>query len=147
LVAGFSPDGKALVLTSAGELEITRAPMTDVGCQDCLQLLDSQAKQPEKQPVVSYLTPAWDLILVSYRRSSFRYNSLGQTFLFDGEHCIRLATAGRFIVVASEYCMAPIREVGHFGRPAYGISPAPAEWLFDNPETHYLMFLASGACT
>lgn len=142
-VTGFSSAGKPLLLTNAGEIEITKAPKLEVGCQDCLRLLDSRTKQP----VAKYATPAWDLTLVGHRRADFRYNASGEAFLLDGERCIRLATADRFVIVDSKNCMAPMSEVGHFGRPAYGISPAPAEWLFENPETDYLMFLASGACT
>lgn len=142
-VTGFSPAGKPLVLTSAGEVEITKAPKLDVGCPDCLQLLDSDTKLP----VTHYVTPAWDLRLVGYRQDAFRYNALGEVFLQDGESCIRLANTGRFKAVATEHCKSTPRLVGHYGRPAYGITPAPAEWLFENPKTDHLMRLLSGACT
>lgn len=142
-VAGFSPSGNPLMLTGAGELEITKAPKLEVGCRRCLQLIDLDTKQP----IAHYVTPAWDLHLVGYQQDTFRYNALGEVFLDDGENCIRLTNTGRFKAVATENCNSKPRLVGHYGLPAHGITPAPAEWLFEIPETGYLMRLLSGACS
>jgi hypothetical protein len=142
-VVGFSHEGHPFALTSEGEFEITESGSLELGCRECLRLLDPDTLES----VSSFTTPAWDLRAPGYRRDAFHFNEAGEVFLKTSGRCLQVHDNRGFVLRALDACRMPSETVGHFGRPAHGMQLEPGQWLLQNQDSHFLMFLKSGACT
>ena len=140
-LAGYSKDRNPLVLTDRGELEITDAGPLEMGCADCARLLDPETMAP----VYAHATPSWELYLVGLRVDGFGYDNTGNLYVLADDRCVRLATDRRFAVVSRDRCTAS--EIGHYGKPARGLTLGPAERLYESDTSRYLLLLKAGACT
>jgi hypothetical protein len=143
-VLGFATSGNPILLTDAGEVEISEEALI-VGCRDCLRLLDPVTKTA----VYKATTPSWDLWSIGYKQEEFRYNDRGEVYLARGDRCLKISGKERFKLSPKDRCSTSIQEIGNYGRQPKGTGMIlqPAEWLYRSRTSRLLMFLEAGACT
>ena len=138
-VVGYSPDEHPLVLTDAGELEIVSAPKLEVGCKDCLRLIDKKTERV----IASHDTPSWDPWLDRYGRLAYHYNASGEVFFRDGVTCLQVSPKMRFKAVDLRNCTSDLQETDSSD---YGIQTDIYHRYFETRGTGHLMLLTSFLC-
>ena len=140
-VRGFSSISNPLLLTSSGIIEITNNSIR-VGCSDCAKLY----KKTDNKLVQSTLTPGFYMTRLGYGDAKVTYSENGEIYLWNQNRCITLTENSLFKLVDPKRCIEP-EIVGHYNQSAFGIEPAPAEWILDIKGSRYFVFVNEGACT
>ena len=140
-VYGFSEKMNPIIKTNLGKFEVSD-PYLTVGCKGCAKLY----KKTDNKLVQSTLTPGWDMSQVGYQDAKVTYSENGEIYLWNQNRCITLTENSIFKLVDPKRCIEP-EVVGHYNQSAFGIEPAPAEWILDIKGSRYFAFVSRGACT
>ena len=140
-VLDFSPEGRPMLMTDAGELELVEG-LIQVGCKQCIELVDRETKETG----YTHRTPFWDVWHADMPPEVMSYDDTGAFFVRRRGTCIKLHNDRRFEPVETEHC-APIHELERSNRGIPGMVRDPTSRLYEKPQSKYWMVLYAGACT